>query len=596
MLKQRTAEGQAIGLVTARKKSGKPFSCEITSAVFVDEDGIEKAITTITDMSQSIAKQKNIDFRKEKIVAGNLVLAKSNQKKIDSKKEKIVAGNIILAKAKSDAMLAENDEKFLLAAKLSFDAIWDWNLVSNELFLGGGFEELFGYTIKNNKGNIADWSNYLHPDDKQAVQKGLHDAIASSVSHWEHAYRFIRADGSIASVFDRASIIRHANGKAYRMIGVIKDISRQRELEDMLDNEIAAKWTLLTETKESFKFIFNSPSAVFYDADLIANEITLSDAYEKEFGYKLTSHMTPDGHWLSHIHPDDKEAVTQDYLRMLGSGETKWKYNYRFLRTDDSVANVISSGIVLRKAGGKAYRMIGYMLDTSKQKVLEEKLEQEIRLKEKQIEEATEEAKETERSAIGRELHDNVNQLLGVSRLYLDMAKQGGENSTIYLSQSSEYTLTAIEEIRKITKGLTSDTIRSLGLCEAINTLTRDTMEVNPVKISCALGSFIEHSVNDKFKLNVFRILQEQLNNILKHAKSTEVKISLKQNEKSIILTIADNGLGFDTTKKRKGIGITNISSRAASYKGTAHFVSQPGQGCVLTVTFPDIDSPLNKS
>ena len=121
-------------------------------------------------------------------------------------------------------------------------------------------------------------------------------------------------------------------------------------------------------------------------------------------------------------------------------------------------------------------------------------------------------------------------------------------------------------------------------------------MEVNPVKISCALGSFIEHSVNDKFKLNVFRILQEQLNNILKHAKATEVTISLKQNEKSIIMTIADNGLGFDTTKKRKGIGITNIRSRAASYKGTADFVSKPGQGCVLNVTFPDIDSPLNKS
>ena len=84
MLKQRTARGQSTARVTAIKKSGKPFPCEITSAVFMDEDVIEKAITTIADMSQSILRQKNIDIKKEKIVADNIVLAKSKQKKIDT--------------------------------------------------------------------------------------------------------------------------------------------------------------------------------------------------------------------------------------------------------------------------------------------------------------------------------------------------------------------------------------------------------------------------------------------------------------------------------------------------------------------------------
>ncbi len=166
----------------------------------------------------------------------------------------------------------------------------------------------------------------------------------------------------------------------------------------------------------------------------------------------------------------------------------------------------------------------------------------------------------------------------------------------MFLSRSSKYTLTAIEEIIKLTKGLTTDTIKNVGLCEAINNITRDTMEANLVKISCALDSFIENSVNDKFKLNVFRIVQEQLNNILKHAKATEVTISLSQNKKSIILSISDNGVGFDTVKKQKGIGVANIKSRSASYNGTADFVSQPGQGCVLTVTFPVTNVLLNKS
>ncbi|MEP7372501.1 MAG: PAS domain-containing protein [Chitinophagaceae bacterium] len=752
MLKQRTAEGHSIALVTAIKKSGKPFPCEITSAVFMDDDGIEKAITTIRDRSQSIlrqkkidtenekvvavdiaeakSRQKNIDVQNGKIVAGAIASAKANQKKIDTQKEKIVADDIILAQAKSDSRLAENnewikyiakasydvmwdwdiatgriyvgdsikevfgysvkdntvnfsdfigcllpeekdlvekklmkaidssnkswkdsysikrqdssvasvtsrasivrDEKgkavrligaiqdisrlqelekslgeqillkkehseiFRQAAKLSFDGIWDWNLITNDLFLGDGFEELFGYEIKNNKGNIADWSNYIHPDDKQAVEKGLRDIIESTATHWEHAYRFIRADGSVARVFDRANVLRHADGKAYRMIGAMQDLSRHRELEEMLDHEIAAKWTQLTEYKESFKFIFNSSSNVFYDSDLITDKVILSDAYDKEFGYKLTNHMTPARDWVSHIHPDDREAVFQDYVRMLRSQETEWKYSYRFLRADDSVANVLSSGIVLRNAAGKAYRMIGYMLDLSKQEVIEEKLQREIKLKEKQITEAIEEAKEAERSEIGRELHDNVNQLLGASKLYLDLAKSGGEHSKMYLGRSAEYTLTAIEEIRKLTKGLSTDIIINLGLCEAIDTISRDMMQVNELKIFRALESFSEDSVGNKFKLNVFRIVQEQLNNIIKHAKATEVRISLVQTKNYIALSISDNGVGFDTTKKSKGIGLASIKSRALSYNGIADFVSRPGQGCVLTATFPVADALLN--
>jgi len=481
MLKQRTTEGKSTAVVIAINKNGKPLPCAITSAVFMDADGIEKSITSIADLSKSILKQIHIDTKKERTVAGNIVLAKSKQKKIDTKKEKIVAKNIIQAQEKSEARLAEKNEQNM-------------------------------------------------------------------------------------------------------------------ELEEKLELEIASNVRLFTEYKESFKLIFNSSADVLYDSDLVTNKVIISDAYEKDFGYKITSNMTPAEDWLSHIHPGDKEAVFQDYLRMLASEDTEWKYSYRFLKADDSVANVLSSAIVLRNAGGKAYRMIGYMQDMSKQKGLEERLALEIKLKEKQIAEATKEAKGTERSDLGRELHDNVTQLLGASRLYLDMAKRGGEDSEFYLSRSSEYTVTAIEEIRKLTKELTTDTIKSLGLCEAIESVARDTMEVNPVKISCALKSFIEQSVNDKFKLNVFRIVQEQLNNILKHAKATAVTINLSQNKKTILLTISDNGVGFDTGKKRKGIGVDNIKSRAAAYNGSADFVSKPGQGCVLNVTFAVTDALLNKT
>lgn len=244
--------------------------------------------------------------------------------------------------------------------------------------------------------------------------------------------------------------------------------------------------------KERFKLLFNSSSDVLYEFDLITHEIMISDAYEREFGYKTTGSKMPIEDWVQHIYPEDKIAIRMDYLRMLGSKDTKWNCQYRFVKADGSISNVSGSGIVLRNVEGKVYRMIGSMQDISKQKVLEARLEEEIALKEMQISEAMKDAKETERSDIGRELHDNVNQLLGASRLYLDMAKQGGPESEMYLSRSSEYTLTAIEEIRKLTKSLTTASIEGLELQEAIDQIVHDLMEVSNAKISCVLQTFMK--------------------------------------------------------------------------------------------------------
>jgi signal transduction histidine kinase len=85
-----------------------------------------------------------------------------------------------------------------------------------------------------------------------------------------------------------------------------------------------------------------------------------------------------------------------------------------------------------------------------------------------------------------------------------------------------------------------TDIIKNLGLCEAIDTISRDLMQVNPVKIYRSLETFSEDSVGDKFKLNVFRMVQEQLNNIVKHAKATQVRISLVQTKNFIALSISE--------------------------------------------------------
>ncbi|MEI9944561.1 MAG: PAS domain-containing protein [Chitinophagaceae bacterium] len=603
MLKQRTAEGRSAATVTAIRKNGVHVPGQITSAVFKDEKGIEKAITTITDMRPGLLLQKGIDIKNEKTVADNIVLVQANQKKIDVKnkkkvadnivlvqanqekidvkKEKIVAKNIVLALAKADAQLKENNEWIKYISKSSYDVMWDWDVATGKIYVGDSVKEVFGYELKSNMSVYKDFVSCLLPEEKDAVEKKLAKALQSNVKSWDDIYRLRRKDGSVASTVSRASIVRNSEGKAIRLIGAIQDISRLQELEQQLVKQTNAK---------NYDEVFQLAARLSYDGiwdwNLSTNDFFLGDGFDELFGYAVKNVTGSMDDWSKHLHPDDKEAVEKGLQETLASKASHWEHAYRFIKSDGSIANVFGRASIIRDENGKACRMIGSIHDLSKQEELEGRLEMEIKLKETQIAEAAEEAKDTERSDIGKELHDNVNQLLGASRMYLEMAKRGGEKSDMYLSRSSEYTLTAIEEIRKLTKGLTTDIIENLGLCEAISNTVRDMMEVNPVKISCAMESFIEGSVNHKFKLNVFRIVQEHLNNIMKHAQSTKVTLDLSQNKEKITLTISDNGIGFDTLKKRAGIGIDNIKSRASTYDGKANFASMPGHGCILTVKF----------
>lgn len=584
MLQQRTTKGYSVAVVTVVKKNGKTVTCQITSAVFINETGKQNAITSIADMSKAILLQRKLDIEKEKITAGNIILAEARQKLVDAGREKIVAENIVIALARSDARIAENNEWVKYIAKASYDVMWDWDLATGEIYAGDSIREVFGYRIQNNTVLFSDFCKCLLPEEKEITAEKIRKTLASQSKVWNDSFMFKRYDGTVASVTSRASIVRDDSGKATHMIGAIQDVSRLQEME----KKLAEQKMLQQEDSEKFLLAARLSFDVIWDWNLLTNEVFLGDGFEELFGYVINNNranMITD--WVNNLHPDDKETVVAELQAGIKSSATHWEQAYRVSRANGSIAMVYVRASIIRHADGKAYRMIGAMQDLSRQKELEAELEQEIELREKQVAMASEDAREMERADIGKELHDNINQLLGASKMYMDMAKRGGNSSAMYLSRSSEYTLTAIDEIRKLTRGLTTDIIKNLGLCDAMENIARDTMEISPVKVLLNTNSFIENSVNDKFKLNIFRIIQEQLNNILKHAEATKISIKLVQNKRTIRLVITDDGTGFNAHKKQKGIGIVNITSRIAAYDGIADFDSQPGQGCILTAIFP---------
>jgi len=218
------------------------------------------------------------------------------------------------------------------------------------------------------------------------------------------------------------------------------------------------------------------------------------------------------------------------------------------------------------------------------------RLQQQVMKEKKKLQEAFTRqvilAQEREREAIGRELHDNVNQVLTTVKLYLDMSLKDPALREQFLPKSMQLVNSSISEIRNLSHQLSAPTLGTKSLVDSINALIENVRNTSGLRIHFYYQTYIDDIVMEQ-KLAIYRIVQEQLNNIYKHAKASDVVIILRQEKSRVQLSIQDNGQGFDTSGRRKGIGLNNIESRVKAFSGGFSMSSAPGKGCRLSVHFP---------
>jgi signal transduction histidine kinase len=166
----------------------------------------------------------------------------------------------------------------------------------------------------------------------------------------------------------------------------------------------------------------------------------------------------------------------------------------------------------------------------------------------------------------------------------MQMAKKHHSKRRMYLQKSGEFIESVIVEIRKISKKLVIPGTHIIGLFDNIKNLVHDMIAIHPIKIGFHAENITEEDLDEKLQLNVYRIIQEQVNNVIKHAGGTLLTIHLSRKENEIILLISDNGKGCDTGKEKNGVGIINIRSRAELYYGSVAIESSPGEGFKLKV------------
>lgn len=193
-------------------------------------------------------------------------------------------------------------------------------------------------------------------------------------------------------------------------------------------------------------------------------------------------------------------------------------------------------------------------------------------------------------------MHDNINQILTAVKLNLNLALEYRENSKPLIEKCEKNVEVVMEEIRKISKELIiPGNLKELGIVHSVEDLFKEVLHLSHIKWSLFAKNINEPALPEELKLTIYRIIQEQLNNIVKHAGASLITIHLEMTGSQIRLKIEDDGKGFDTSMRRNGIGLTNIINRAELFNGKVKIDSSPGNGCSVEVVLNSKKNPFNK-
>ena len=343
-------------------------------------------------------------------------------------------------------------------------------------------------------------------------------------------------------------------------------------------------------SNERYLLVTKATNDAIWDWDMSTKTLYWGEGFFTLFGYKPGYLENSLGFWEGCIHEDDRDRVVKGLNQFINSNNSQtWEAEYRFKKANGKYTLVYDRGFLIFDHTGKISRMVGSMQDITEKRGLEKKLLKQELDKQKLVAQAVVNAQEKERAEIGKELHDNVNQILSTAKLYLELARTEEDERLDLINRSTDNISNAINEIRNISRSLVPPSVGDLGLIDSIQDLVENIRATKRLQVSFNYEGEIDELLDEKRKLMLFRIVQEQVNNVLRHSHATHLQILLNAAGNLIDLTISDDGQGFDMekVKLKKGVGLSNIISRAELFNGKVAIKTAPGKGCLLNINVP---------
>ena len=310
--------------------------------------------------------------------------------------------------------------------------------------------------------------------------------------------------------------------------------------------------------------------------------VTWNKQHETLFGFEPEE--MEGRHVLEWHSSETHEAVLNSLDGFMDTGQAGIEAN--LLAKDGHSIPFLLTAVKL-ESQGQNY-LIGIGTDIQKRKKAEEELKSSLEQL-KQLSQHIEKARENERKAISRELHDDLGQALTAVKIDLGIIKQNvSDNEVIQkINKVSALVGETIKTVQRLTSQLRPEIIDDLGLEAAIKWYTKEFAQRNGIEIDLEMDSGIPISPDDS--LILFRIMQESLTNIARHSGANRIDIKLIEEDDLINFMISDNGIGItkEELSSNKSFGIIGMKERATSLAGTCDIYSENGNGTIINLIFP---------
>lgn len=359
----------------------------------------------------------------------------------------------------------------------------------------------------------------------------------------------------------------NSESKPAQYISIRQDISQRKNAEEKMQTAM-----------ERFEFLSHATSDIIWDWDIENDKILYSEGFCDILGYTKHEISNTGAWWKENLHKDDLKNITETIQEVFASKQQNLQLEYRFRCENGTYKYIFDRAFVLYNSEGLPSRMIGAMQDITYKK------EEEYR-----ITKAIVDAQEAERQYLGMELHDNINQLLTGTVLMLGAAAHAPmkkEEIVKIVEDCKRHLSTAVDEIRNLSHRLSPAAFTN-SLQEECTLLINELSRNSSFTATYQFKHIDEKKLGTEIKICLYRILQEQFSNINKHASAKNVHVSMLQQQNSIILKIADDGVGFNPKAQNGGIGIGNIKKRTGYFSGSFTLNTAPGKGCCIEVEIP---------
>jgi PAS domain S-box-containing protein len=499
----------------------------------------------------------------------------------DGRPDRMLGAHLDITERKAaEERLRVSEGRLRSALEIADMGTLDWDVRHGRVRGSVEMARIYGLPAGDFDGTYEELLARIHPEDRETVRSLVTDALAKP-GNAAFDCRIVRPDGSVRWLASRAHTFCDERNVVTRMIGVIMDITERKAVEERLRvNE--RRLTLALDIAQ----------LASWDWNVKTNEIAVSPQFERMLGVGPGVFRGTYEDFIARVHPDDRERLHGHLMRAVAE-RRNYDAECRLVQPDGSIRWIFGRGQFCDEDG--TVRVVGINIDITERKLAEITLRasrEQLRALSARLQAALEE----ERTRIAREIHDGLGQALTALKLELSWLSARLERSrsaaTRHLHKRTEAMMQLVDAtvhgVRRTATDLRPVVLDDLGLQAAVEWQAREFEARTGIRCEVAVATAVACPDRD-VATALFRIVQEALTNVARHANASRVRVTLASDAHGLRLAVADDGRGITEAEHSgsRSLGLLGMRERARLFGGRIDIAGSPHGGTTVTATIP---------